>query len=347
MARKNKSSALWADNPAPADALVANPAAPSELARAKKVKFQKFAIYTLVTLGGLGVIMNISTLTSPQDEVVATTVDSIAVNSSLGKPPAQTTLATWLSADPSPLPGATIVSWDGFDFIEKGKKVGNEQAANAGEVHFFTLAAPGKEAPLYYTASVFVSVDDTLGAKVVGTPTIIPKAPSSSNGWSSTTWAGYTKAQVAEPVKEAVAAWADAFTDTPAALRLAVGDQDSEHAYIPLVGATVVETNITEAGYIKSDDTSKEPDVIIARVELKLTWPNSEDPSPSLVTYDLLIHDATTAAPTIVAWGGGGTGPTLKQFQNAVSNVDIKAITPSDAPLAPDSTDETDPEDEN
>lgn len=332
-AKKARTSALWSDNPAPTDQHATNHNAPSEKKRESSGAMRRFVVYGLFCLAALAVVLqigNIANTAANKPEPV--TVDSLSINSSIGKPAATTTLIEWLRAEPAPLPGGTIVSWDGYKSIAAGEKTAaTSQAADASELHYFTLSVPTADGNIYYTSTVLVSVDKALGAKVQGTPTILPKAPSAQDGWSTSLWPGYDSVQATDAVTDAVIVWSKAFTDTPAALRLAVGDQGSSRSYIPLSGATVVASDVTAAGAVKSTDGSK-PTTLIVRVQLKLNWTSDEESaSPSLVTYDLLVTEADTAAPRVVAWGGAGTGPSLVKYQNAVAG-DVKTVSPSTVP---------------
>lgn len=333
MARKKKSAPIWDNNDAPKEQFVSNASAPAEQKREANGTLRRVAVYGFFSLAALAVLLQIGNIAQQANQKpVLAPVDSISVNSSIGKPSATTTLNQWLSANPAPLPGAQVVSWDGYTSIAKGETdTTTQQSADAAEVHYFTLSSPSGDGPIFYTATVLVSVSDVLGAKVVGTPSILPATPSAREGWSNETWAGYETLAASDSVKDAVIAWADAFTGTPAALRLAVGDQSANRSYIPLSGATVVEATISESAAIKPDDGSK-PSTILVRTQLKLNWSeDKEGASPSLATYDLLVIDANTAAPRIVAWGGAGSGPTLTKYENAVAG-EVNVPKPSPAP---------------
>lgn len=83
--------------------------------------------------------------------------------------------------------------------------------------------------------------------------------------------------------------------------------EPGEHG-VPAQGLEVTAT--PEEGYeFDGDDT--------------VTWEFTDDadeadPHVATITYDVLIYDAHTATPRIVAWGAPGEGPDLNEYDNAV-----------------------------
>jgi hypothetical protein len=319
------------------DLLKVNLASPTQQLHQKSSKRRKAAVWTFIIVGVLTTANGIAmTVNPPIPETVASSVSSTDVNASLGKSVAHDKLQTWLAQTPSPLPGGYVVSWDGFEAIAGGKAESNtDTPANAAELHSFTLAAKvGNDATVFYEATVLVSVDKKLGALAAAEPSLLPRVPTSSQGWSSEVWAGYENGPVTESVTATATAWADAFTKSANDLRLYVGDEDPNHAYMPLLGARVLGTNVVESGFVEVEG-EEVPKTVIARVELTLAWSAAADAKGSKVTYDVLIERADTASPKIVAWGPSGTGPELERFGNAVTGTTLTSTPNESVPTEP------------
>lgn len=357
MARKNKKAAQapssMLDGAAAGDDLLrVNAAAPAQVLHESRSGRRRFLVWTFIIVGSLSIATGLNATLNAEPEKPPVATKSTEVNASPGKSAAQAKVAEWLAQDPSPLPGGYIISWDGFETIKGGKaKNETDNPANAAELHTFTLATNRGEKAVFYDATVLVQVSKTLGAIAATEPTLLPRVPASTQGWSSQVWPGYETAQVPDAVNQTAAQWAKAFTESADALRLYVGDEDAAHSYMPLQGARVLSTVIPSAGYIKVEGEEK-PKVIIARVELTLAWSAAADAKGSKVMYDVRIEQAHTASPKIVAWGPSGTGPSLEKYGNAVTGLAIGGgteVSPSEAPApgqtespASDTTDEVD-----
>lgn len=264
----------------------------------------------------------------------------------------------WLAQNPSPLPGGTLLSWDGVEIqaepsITVNKDTNQTEEKQGLQLHTMTVAASTKTV---FTTTVQVAYSPVRGAKVVGAPTLVPKAPNDEDLWPNLTmWPGMNKITTTDAVTQAASGWVDAFTSgNPDKLRLAVGDTASNHSYVPLAQATASDVRVLEVGAPKrtgTDSEEKAPSRVVARVSFGIKWTgqNVEHASAlSRVTYDVLIERAETNAPVIVAWGGTGTGETLKPYGNAVErklttdsipdSVETKAPgapAPAPAPAAP------------
>lgn len=317
-----------ASNRGDEDLLQVNLATPDAMLHQKSAKTRRRLVWVVIVACGLGSIATLNVILNPPvQEIVESQVKSMDVNSSIGKNAAYDSLTRWLNSDPSPLPGGVVLSWDGFENIKGGKaKNESDRPADPKELHTFTLAVRTDQETLFYTASVLVSVDKVRGGVTAALPSLLPRMGASSEGWSTELWAGYENTPVPEAVSESVAAWAKAFTGTSVELRLYVGDKDATHAYLPLRGARVLSTQVSNAGYVTKDGVKEEsPQTIIARVEVTLAWGaltgGPEDNKGSRIEYDVLVEEASSASPRIVAWGPAGTGPSLKTFGNAVTGV--------------------------
>jgi hypothetical protein len=255
---------------------------------------------------------------------------SVVTNSSAGKSAAFAALQNWLSGDPSPLPQGLIVSWNGYTVEDPPPADPNKTTKPPTyrfETHSFTLARGDQ----MFTADVQVVVDGSASAMATSTPTLTPILNAELTQRVES-WFGFDTTTPPEEVNDAVAAWADAFTSgDPDELRRAVQDKDADHTYLPLSNvASVVSTTAISAADVPTGDEGKKPTQMLVRVELRLWWageePAEDDQSkkPAPITYDLLIEDADTAAPYVVAWGPVGSAPTLKAHANAMRGVDVK-----------------------
>src|SRR5690606_38356822 len=143
-------------------------------------------------------------------------------NSSAGKAAAMTALREWLAADPAPLPGAVMLSWDGYAVqAPPPAEPGEEPVRYRFEQHRFTLLRSG----LVYAATVLVAVGDGGAAAVVGTPGIV-QSPGVELDIAVGQWIGLAETTAPGPVREAVESWARAYASGDAnALRREVQDR--------------------------------------------------------------------------------------------------------------------------
>lgn len=319
-----------------------NPDAPAVVLALRRERWKRRALQTiawgvlpvcLVTAFATNAAVNANTAASN------THVSSTSVNASAGKAAAYAAVQEWLSAVPSPLPGAGIVSWDGFA-VETAPEPDPDDTAKAPtyrfETHTFTLARGTQ----LYTAAIQVAVDGDASAVVTSTPTLTPIVSASIDDQLDT-WFGFDTANASASVSDAVTAWADAFTSGDAdELRRAVQDKDSAHTYVPLTGVdAVISATIIAAADVPTGDDNVKPTQMILRVEVSVWW-DGEKPAdetsttkPKPITYDLLVDDADTASPFVVAWGAVGSAPTLKPHSNALTGV--KLAEPRDEPNSP------------
>ena len=336
MARSKNKADIWDDNnlaekPAKASAAVGFSEKKIKAIRGyTKLSLWSFpvtAIMLVVVFSGMGNAPDV------KPTVITNQVDSA------GKSAAIVEVNTWLDAVPAPIVGGSVVAWNGFD-TEKPVKVPDEldrivtTPSYKIEVHHFTLVdSKGSR----YTSDVAVAVDKASGTTPIGSPSLSPIAPS-ADGWASDgPWYGLKTETASDPVTVAINQWAKAFTSgDPKVLRSIVGDPTASHSYMPLVGVSKVEATFVRGGSVPvlnkdGSPSDAKPQVLIAQVQLQLTWgtdPNAPaaDGAPggvqpqgsSLITYDLLIQKANTAAPVVVAWGGAGSGPHLKPYSQAV-----------------------------
>lgn len=237
-------------------------------------------------------------------------------------------MTAYLNSDPAPLTGGWVVSWDSAENVSRANPKADDDELSL-QLHTMTVADANG---LYYSAQVTLRIDDTEGAAIVGEPSIVPKVPSVAVSSSAVPWPSAESITVSEDVTRAVDVWAAAFMgNDPAALRLVVGDRDSNHSYMPLVGvefvsATVNAATVTADGYDSTGQVVDNPSVVVLNVTLTGDrGQTDEDGSPVYPTYtlDLLVVDADTAAPQVVAWGGTGSGLELSAYVNAISGRSI------------------------
>jgi hypothetical protein len=329
--------------------------------RARKAKF--FMFYAVSAC----VLTPVLSLGAFSGWVAASEVSNTPVSapniSSPAKGAATKAVTEWVNHTPSPVPGGSVQSWDGFKTLTAPPSKDGSPVPSY-EVHSFTVVSSTGR---LYTSKIQMAYSDTSGVQVVGEPSLVPFAPDGSNSLkTSTPWPGYESLSISTGLKDAVSVWAAAYSGgNPATLRQVVGDPDSAHAYVPLSGVQKINNiNVVAiAGTLTPEEKSSEakiPARVVARVTFEVLWVGQAvkegTPTPK-ITLDLLIEKANTGSPTIVAWGGPGEGFDLKPYGNALVgrevtvddtlNKKLATITPS-APTTetPTVTDATTPKED-
>ena len=329
MARAPKKSAIqprsvWNDT-----SVVDNPDSPAHRKEVSSLKWKRRALFVIAFGGvplmvfmGAGMMAQATTPVTSDHAAV-----SAAANSSKGKSEAFRALQEWISTDPSPLPGGVIISWDGFETeLPPAPTTEEEKAAALSyvfETHTFTVA----RGESMWHADIQITVDDILGATVTSPPSltpiplaeVIPRDP----------WFSLLSASPTPAVTQAVEAWSAAYAGGSSdALHQIVQDRDAGRSYLPLYGVQeLVSTKIIAAGSPIDEEGAAVTDVLILRAEIGFWWKggkpvvasNQQMPSPTPVSYDLLVIHADTATPVVVAWGPPGSGPSLVAYQNAIA----------------------------
>ncbi|WP_297588697.1 hypothetical protein [uncultured Mobiluncus sp.] len=284
------------------------------------------------------------------------------------------TVQEWLSTSPSPLPRAKILAWNNAIDIPQISEP-KETDSNGDVVpwpvyrmHSVSIAQfppPDGDSTVvrFFTATVAIARAAS-GPLVVGEPSLVPAPTPPAGVTLEQLWPGALPANLSDNAQVAVTNWAEAFTSGDGAkLRQIVGDPDETHNYVPLPGFDLVEAKIVAATYppgtdLKANPKLEEaPETVIARVSLSGTWPDDEggrvdgetgEGLPS-ISYDVLIVEASSAAPRVVAWSGAGGGLGLEPFQNwvtaevAKANEDAGLVSPQDkAGAGPDTDADTD-----
>lgn len=176
---------------------------------------------------------------------------------------------------------------------------------------------------LTYQVSVLVEVDSRGGVKPIAQPSIVPNVAPATDGWEevSPAWTGLEDLNPPDPVKTAVSRWSVAYiSHDPEELRLATGDPIATNRYFPFSGPDSITAVVLGAGSADAGETA------VVRVRLQPHWPGqpvpdenrSEVPTAPPFDLDLLVLNADTGSPVVVAWGAPGTGADLEPYQNAV-----------------------------
>lgn len=260
---------------------------------------------------------------------VAVVIDSNA------RAAAITAVTDWLSGDPSPLPGGELVTWNEgvtMPAYVPGSSDTEQDIADTPTLAVHSLTVRDGTGATFIT-QVLVASNRFGEVSVVGTPSLLPVAPSSERVSGVSPWPNHDGTTPAASVETAVEAWVEAFTSgDPAKLRLTVGDPDTNHTYVPMSGLVGAEHGVTGAAWLV-DAQGEQTSSMIVQVETRFAWPTvvTDDevpPDPAVATYDLLVEGANSAAPRVVAWGGLGTGPVLQAYSNALVGRELVAAPP-------------------
>lgn len=322
MARRNKkqdNEQLWdLDNELESPVAVSN----SIKKRRRRAKF--FYAYAVTSC----VLFPFATIASMNGWVTAAQATKAPVTtvstSSPAKGPATKAVTDWLHSTPAPVPGGSVQSWDSFKSIPVPPSTDGKPVPTY-EIHNFTIIS---ETGRLYHSSIQMAYSDTAGVQVVGAPSLIPFAPDGNNSISTTTpWPGHEPFPITNGVKDAVNVWAAAYTGgNPSALRQTVGDPDAGHAYVPFAGiqkssnvnVVAVAGKFTDA---EKSESTKNPAQVVARVTIEVLWvgqSSKDGAANSKLTYDVLVNNANTGSPSVVAWGGPGEGFDIAPYSNAL-----------------------------
>lgn len=259
-----------------------------------------------------------------------------------GKALALATLEKWLGSANQPVPGGRMLSWDGGSEVEKTltEKAPRNSAEVADPPTYFVhkMTVIDKSGQLYDSV-VQVAVTSKNGSEVVGEPSLIPRAPDAkSNTYAAASpWPGIVASSVPEPVRQAVADWVRAYSSSdPSSLRLAVGDPSADNVYMPLMGATASDVNVSIGAGLWAGKDHQSTDIaprMLARVSFAVKWPTQSGADKAAttlprITMDLLVTASDSGSPKVVAWGGPGSGPTLTEYQNAITGRDLSITKP-------------------
>ena len=118
-----------------------------------------------------------------------------------------------------------------------------------------------------------------------------------------------------------------------------MADPDSKHVYAPLTGISKSETKVNRAAYLPTKEADEQPDksVVIANVTITYTRQGQKEETHTSIDMDVRIINADSGSARVVAWGPTGTGPSLKDYSNALpgdSTGEKAEATPSPTPSA-------------
>jgi hypothetical protein len=301
----------------------------------KRLKLYKVWVISSVVLLPVALLAIISFLPKFLEEPPVAQVQANQLDSPT-KAAAMKSVQDWLNTQPSPVPGGKILSWDGVEVQAEPKTTTNDKGdvteTQGLQLNNLTLISPSGS---LFTTQVQVAYSPMRGAKVLGDPTLIPHAPDDKQSWPNLkAWPNLVQTAKLAPVEQAAAAWAKAFTSgDPDALRLAVGDTSADRSYVPLVQVTASSVAVGDVASrpLPADaEKGTKPTQVVAQVSFGVAWEGqnlTNSQTPSRVTYDVLIDKADTAAPQVVAWGGAGSGESLKPYMNAVEGRKITSAT--------------------
>jgi hypothetical protein len=228
----------------------------------------------------------------------------------------------WLDGSPQPVPGAVLLTWDAMTVLPGAQAATDSQPASRLESHDLTILS---STGVRLQVQVLVRVVDGVG-QPVGSPALVPVAEAAGDPVDpSVQWPGLDSGSASSDVTAAVTSWAQAFTSGDATtLRQQVGDPDPSHTYLPLRGLDGAVPTVGAAAWVM-DTSGSDPvrtDRMVVRVTLTLPWSGRATTSSTTAAtteYDLLVEQAGSAAPRVVAWGGPGTGPVLQPYMNAIA----------------------------
>ncbi|WP_443447780.1 hypothetical protein [Glutamicibacter ardleyensis] len=295
-----------------------------EIIRKKKTTFYRryawFAIIATPILVGILLIYILNTIGGADSVPTAEqTADSPT------KATASNTITEWLNSTPAPLPGGNLASWDGvISSVEPEMVEDNtgEMVEEPGlETHQFTVRS--KSGQLFHS-TVQVTWTETLGATVVGAPSLEPlmRDNEATDVDMVEVWPGRALTPAPDGILPAVDVWLQAYISGDSnKIRLAMKDPNQEHSYFPLT--QVAEAKIDRVTHFATNPD--DPSQGLARVTAKVIWEGTPVDSTSqeyinsgaTQMFDILLQDVDTASPTVLAWGGTGTGQELTPYKNA------------------------------
>ena len=249
-------------------------------------------------------------------------------------------LQDWLDEDPAPLPGGWVVGWESEENPPEKTSKNTKDEIPTVTVHRFTISDANGS---LYVAQVAVSSSHSGGVSVIGSPSLVPLAPPSDGTNLDVSWGDLPSTNVTDGMRTGVQVWAEAYlSGDPARLLQAVGDPNKSDSYVPLSGATLIGSNITSAAAVWDDPTGdhsgKQPKLAVGRVTLTYVWGKVKEGTTSVdastMQLDVLIGDADTASPHVVAWGGVGTGQMLTRYGNAETDRAVAPMPTVSAPAA-------------
>ena len=307
MARRNVGDSSWLEQVSTIQAPA--PIRQVEAPTARRRLLAKIMVYSALVLGALSAVVAISMMLNRPADTAATIAGESGPNTP-GYNAAQASLARWI--DEQQIIDSPYASWTGGQ---------STTLADGGVqwLHLFDVLTP-QGARYIASVNVLVSPDGTQ-VTVLGSPSVwaVDSSPNVARG-SDIVWPNTVQARHSDAVVAAIEMWGKAYTGvSPTELRLAVGDKDATRFYAPLGQQAVYEgVRVMSAANPVDAQGAALLDALIVNVRLEFANPSDPQGDSEAVAYDLLISEADTAAPHVVAWGGRGTGHLLSPYDNAV-----------------------------
>lgn len=240
------------------------------------------------------------------------------------------------------LPNGTLVGWDHDEVVEQPELTSKEQEqVKSGNLKTWTVyvvyqvvSTPDVD----YLVATQVNFNEEHGTQVIGRPSL-EVMPPSKGAWSDAQWPKSKPASTTD-IELAAKTWGNAYASGNAdALIAAVADPDSKHVYAPLTGISKSETKVNRAAYLPTKEADEQPDksVVIANVTITYTRQGQKEETHTSIDMDVRIINADSGSARVVAWGPTGTGPSLKDYSNALpgdSTGEKAEATPSPTPSA-------------
>lgn len=301
--------------------------------RQRRFRLAVWALLATLPLVALALIAAVGSLVGRGD-----TAQAAGVTDPGGRSAAMEAVTDWLGQDPAPVPGGRLVSWDSEEPLPTYEPKDTDSVDVVGSMptlsaHYLTVR---DDLDVVYRVEVLVATNPAGESASIGLPSLLPVAPSS--GWESSVspWLNLPSGVASDTVQTAVEEWVGAFTSgDPVKLRLAVGDPDESHSYMPLTGVADATVTVKAAAFLPDQDGNPTGQQVV-QVQVSFEWAGLDEGPGGPVTYDLLVAGADSAAPRVVAWGGAGTGPVLTQYGNALVGQELvaRATTPTRSPSA-------------
>ncbi|MGP5015097.1 hypothetical protein ACTXJX_14940 [Glutamicibacter ardleyensis] len=304
-----------------------------EIIRKKKLKRYRRYVKASVVLFPLTLVLFVVflMLNFQEPEQKSSAVASV---DSPTKATASSAMTAWLEGSPSPLPGGALIGWDGVisSLQPQVVKENGEETEQAGlETHQFTVRA--KSGQLFHS-TVQVTWTDALGTTVVGAPSLEPimRDNEATAIDMVQVWPGHKVTSAPDGVEPAIDVWLQSYVSGDSnKIRLAIKDPIQEHNYFPLTQVSKATVGDITHFAPKPDDSKQG----LARVNVSIIWDGTPIDTvnqefiggETTQAFDVLLQDVDTASPTVVAWGGTGTGQDLTPYKNAFEDrvLDLKS----------------------
>lgn len=300
-------------------------------------------------LSFLGLLNFVATMGSDPATDTGPNIQQVAVEPAPGQGEARLAVQKWLDAQATNggLTGTSIVSWAGSTTAKALDTPTSEAFIHSFDVQTAELGMVRVQQVVYAEkGSMAVVASDSA-------PAIVARGQMDSRVSTTTTWAGFHTAGELTGIDSAATTWARSYTSGDSeSVRVAVRDPQLTHVYPTLDGVQQVQVEMVDVAQrtVEANASDKEKDdaasFALARVKVTVLWSEDarantssgasdgggENPAKkqadissgqgTTMTFDLLLTDVASGAPLVKAWGPEGSGPTLKEYQNAWTKKD-------------------------